>query len=461
MDSRIHGNDDFGAGEVIPANAGIHWHGRARVRPEDAAPVTRARHVTIVGAGIVGVCCARFLQRAGFEISVVDRGEPGKGTSFGNLGMLCSLDHTLPLASMAVLATVPRMLLDFDSPLAIRGRYLPRLVPWLVRFAANAPEATRMRNARALASLLEDTLAAYKRLTDGSPAAQYVRHSGSLTVYASARRFERAAAERARLRSLGTRVEELGGDEIRQLEPTLHPRYRYATWFPDCGHTPDPFLLTRAIADEVRAAGGDFVEAKVRGFDIGPDGVRALRTEGAPIPVERLVVAAGAWSKTLARDLGSRVPLEAERGYHSMLRGVDTGLRRPITNGEEGLGLTQMVEGLRIGGTVEFASLHAAPDYARTRAFHRKAREMLPDLPPESDCEVSRWMGFRPSLPDHLPVIGPSPHHRNVWFAFGHQHLGLSLGARTGEVIAALIAGENPRIDLHPYRIDRFRPWTH
>ena len=422
--------------------------------------MTAPRRVTVVGAGIVGVCCARFLQRAGFAVSVVDRGEPGRGTSFGNLGMLCSLDHALPLASMAVLAKVPRMLLDYDSPLAIRGRYLPRLLPWFARFAANAPEAARMRNARALATLLEDTLGAYRRLTDGSPAAHYVRREGSLTVYASARRFAQAAGERARLRSLGTRVEELDGNEIRQLEPALHRRYLHATRFPDCGHTPDPYLLTRAIADEVRVAGGEFLEAEVRGFDLGADGVRALRTGGAPIPVERLVVAAGAWSGELARALGSRVPLESERGYHSMLRGVDTGLRRPVTNGDEGLGITQMVDGLRIGGSVEFASLHAPPDYARTRAFHRKARAMLPDLPPESACETSRWMGFRPSLPDHLPVIGASPHHRNLWFAFGHQHLGLSLGARTGELIAALVAGENPRLELRPFRIERFRSWT-
>ena len=422
--------------------------------------MTRPRRVTVVGAGIVGVCCARFLQRAGFEVTVVDRGEPGMGTSFGNLGMLCGIDHALPLASMAVLAALPRMLVNPNSPLTIRWRYLPRLAPWLARFAAHAPAATRMRNARALASLLGDTLGAYKRLTGASPAAQYVRHAGSLTVYDSERRFEAGAAERARLRALGAPVEELGADEIRQLEPALHPRYRHATWFPDCGHTLDPFRLTRAIADEVRAAGGRFVEAEVRGFELGPEGVRSLRTGGDPLPVERIVVAAGAWSKPLARALGSRVPLESERGYHHVIRGVDSGLRRPITNGDAGLGLTQMIEGLRIGGNVELASLAAAPDYERARLFYRKGREMLPDLPPERDCEVSRWMGFRPSLPDHLPVIAASPRHRNVWFAFGHQHLGLSLGARTGEVIAALVAGENPPLDPTPFRIDRFRTWT-
>ena len=433
------------------------------MRRKGAAAVIRARRVTVVGAGIVGVCCARFLQRAGFEVSVVDRGEPGMGTSFGNLGMLCGLDHALPLPSMAVLASIPRMLADPASPLVIRWRYLPRLAPWLVRFAANAPASKRMRNAAALASLLDDTLGAYKRLTEGSSAAG----GSSATWVPSPSTAPRAAsrqgaAERARLRTLGTRVEELGEDEIRQLEPALHPRYRHATWFPDCGHTLDPFRLTRAIADEVRAAGGDFVEDRGAGLRSRRRTACGRFAPRAPrFRVERLVVATGAWSKALARELGSRVPLESERGYHTVIRGVDGGIRRPVSNGEEDLGLTQMIDGLRIGGTVELASLGAAPDYERARVFYRMGREMLPDLPPESDCEVSEWMGFRPSLPDHLPVIGPSPHHRNVWFAFGHQHLGLSLGARTGEVVAASVAGENPPIDLQPFRIDRFRTWTH
>ena len=383
------------------------------------------------------------------------------GASFGNLGMLCAVEHALPLSSMAVLRAVPRMLLDPESPLAIRWRCLPRLAPWLLRFGANAPEATRMRNARALASLLEDTLAAYARVSEASPAAQYLRRLGSLTVYRSERRFAADARERARLRSLGCRVDELGADEIRQLEPALHPRYRHGAYFPDCGHTLDPLRLTRAIAADVRDAGGTFLETEVRGFELGPEGVRALRTGGGPVAVEGLVVAAGAWSKALARELGARVPLDTERGYHSVLCGVDGGIRRPVTNGENGFGLTQMIGGLRIGGTVELASLAAAPDYERARVFYRQGREMLPGLPPEGAFEVSRWMGFRPSLPDHLPVIGASPHHRNVWFAFGHQHLGLSLGARTGELIAALVADEDPGVDLQPFRIDRFRPWTH
>ena len=420
----------------------------------------RVRQVTVIGAGIVGVCCARFLQRAGFGVTLVDRDEPGAGASFGNLGMLCSIEHALPLPSIAVLLSAPRMLVDPKSPLAIRWRYLPRLAPWLLRFAGNAPAATRMRNARALASLLGDTLGAYARLTGASPAARYLRRLGLLTVYGSERRFAAGATERECLRSLGARVEELDPSELRQLEPALHTRYRHAVYFPDCGHCLDPLRLTRAIAQDVRDAGGVFRRAEVRGFDVGAEGVRALHTAADPIRVESVVVAAGAWSGALAGALGSRVPLDTERGYHTVLHGVDGGIRRSISDGETALGLTQMIDGLRIGGTVELAGLDAAPNYERARIFYRHGRRMLPDLPPDGEVEVSRWMGFRPSLPDHLPVLGASPRHRNVWFAFGHQHLGLSLGARSGEIVAALAAGADPGVDLRPFRIDRFRPWT-
>lgn len=423
--------------------------------------MTRGRQVTVIGSGIVGVCCARFLQRSGFGVTLVDRDEPGAGASFGNLGMLCSIEHALPLPSLDVLLSAPRMLADPNSPLAIRWRYLPRLAPWLLRFAGNAPAATRMRNARALATLLADGLGAYARLTGASPAARYLRRLGLLSVYGSERRFAAGAAERERLRSLGARMEELDPSELRQLEPALHPRYRRAVYFPDCGHCLDPLRLTRAIAQEVRDAGGAFRRAEVRGFDVGSEGVRALYTSADPIRVESVVVAAGAWSGALAGALGSRVPLDTERGYHSVLHGVDGGIRRSISDGETALGLTQMIDGLRIGGTVELAGLDAAPNYERARIFYRHGRRMLPDLPPDGEVEVSRWMGFRPSLPDHLPVLGASPRHRNVWFAFGHQHLGLSLGARSGEIVAALVAGADPGVDLQPFRINRFWPWTH
>ena len=184
--------------------------------------------------------------------------------------------------------------------------------------------------------------------------------------------------------------------------------------------------------------------------------MRRLLTDADPIEVEAMVLAAGAWSGPIAAALGSPVPLDTERGYHTVLHGVDGGIQRPVGERESNIGLTQMVDGLRMGGTVELAGLDAPPNYERARIFYEKGRQVIPGLPPTESVEITRWMGFRPTLPDYLPALGPSPHHRNVWFAFAHQHLGLSLGARTGELIATLVRGDEPDIDLTPFRPDRF-----
>ncbi len=387
---------------------------------------------------------------------MVDRGEPGKGTSFGNMGMICGIESSLPLPSMSVLMRVPRMLMDPSSPLAIRWRYLPRLMPWLMRFVSNAPESTRMRNALSMASLMKDNLSAYATVVDGSDAARYMRRLGWLEVYKRQARFKADARERMRIRSLGATVEELDADEIKQLERNLSRDYRYGVYFPDCGHCLDPFRLTQALADDVRAAGGRFIQAEVRDVEVGEGGARRLLTNAEPIEVEAMVLSAGAWSGPIAAALGSPVPLETERGYHTVLHGVDGGIQRPVGDGEAHIALTQMVDGLRIGGTVELAGLDAPPNYERASLFYQRGRQVIPDLPPTESVEITQWMGFRPTLPDYLPALGPSPHHHNVWFAFAHQHLGLSLAARSGELIATLVRGDEPDIDLSPFRIERF-----
>ena len=197
--------------------------------------------ITILGAGIVGVCCARFVQRAGYAVTLVDKAAPGEGTSFGNMGMLCSTEHALPLASVDVLKQIPQMLTDPRAPLSIRWRYLPKLLPWLVRFIANSNEHTRMKNATALATLMQGTLAAYSRVAEGSEAASLLRRLGSVDVYRNAAAFAKDAEERARIRSLGVTVEELGEDELRQLEPALSRDIKFGVYFPDCGHCVDPF----------------------------------------------------------------------------------------------------------------------------------------------------------------------------------------------------------------------------
>ncbi|MBM3650200.1 MAG: FAD-binding oxidoreductase [Alphaproteobacteria bacterium] len=411
--------------------------------------------ITVVGAGIVGVCCARFLQRIGFDVTLIDRLEPGAATSFGNLGMICARELSLPMPSMRLVRAVPRMLLDPDGPLVIRWRHLPQLAPWLVHFVCSAGASTRRRNARSLSSLLGRSLEAYRTILEGSGAAPLVRHEGSLIVYETDAAFAAGAADRAWLRDLGASIEEVGPGDIRDLEPALAPVFCHGVLTRDCAHTTNPGRLTRELAQDVLHAGGRVVRAEVRGAAIA-DGTVRLTTDHGPLVSERLVVAAGAWSAPIAAGLGFRVPLQAERGYHTRAVGVTTGLRRPITHGETNLGLTQMDDGLRIGGTVELAGLNAPPRPGRARMVYRLGRRLLADPDWDRSADLVDWMGHRPSLPDHLPVIGPSPRHRNVWFAFGHQHIGLSLAAVTGQVVADLVADRDPGIDVGPYRVDRF-----
>jgi len=418
--------------------------------------MSEQQHITIIGAGIVGVCCARFLQRHGFAVTLVDKAAPGEGTSFGNLGMLCSTEHSVPLASVDVLKRVPQMLTDPHAPLSIRWRYLPTLLPWLIRFVRNSPEQTRMKNAATMATLMAETLPAYSRVLEGSEGANLMRRLGSVDVYKHEPAFTADAHERELIRSLGATVEELGADELRQLEPALSREFKHGVYFPDCGHCVNPFRLAQTIAADVIAAGGNFIRADVVDIETNDSGAQRLITDSEPLDVEALIVACGAWSGRLAATLGSPVPLEAERGYHTVLNGVESGLQRPVGHAEVSIGLTQMEAGLRIGGSVELAGLDAPPNYDRAKYFYQRGRELVPGLPPTESIQLTYWMGNRPSLPDHLPALGASPHHRNVWFAFGHQHLGLSLGARTGELIAQLVTGQKTDIDLHPFRIDRF-----
>lgn len=418
--------------------------------------MNRARRVTILGAGIVGICCARFLQKAGFEVELIDRGEPGTGTSAGNLGMICSLETALPLPSMRVLAGVPKMLLDPKGALVIRWQHLPYMLPWLSRFMLNASPSRRWRHATAMATLMRDTVPAYRTLVEGSAAASLIRHDGAVSVYETESGFAADASDRELLRRLGADFVALDAAAIRALEPALAPIFVRGIHFRDCAQTLSPLGLSQAIVADIKQSGGSIRRANATALAARTDGSLAIVTDKGSIETDALVVACGAWSGRLAATLDIHVPLETERGYHMAVAGIDSGLRRPIIHGENSIGLTQMNEGLRIGGTVELAGLEAPPTPGRARRSYELGRRMLADPNLDRVRIPGEWMGYRPTLPDYLPAIGPSPRHRNLWFAFGHQHVGLSLAARTGQIVAAMVAGRAPGVDLHPFRVDRF-----
>ena len=413
---------------------------------------TQKGSITVLGAGIVGTSCALALQRDGFRVTLVDRDTPGAGTSSGNAGMI-QTGTPRPLAMPGLLKAVPGMLFDPDGALVIRWKHLPRLIPWLVRFAREASAARSAANSTAIMALLDRAGDAYRELLSAAGADDMVRYKGMLYVYRGAEAARAATPEMDLFRRHGVRVETLDADEIRQMEPALDRAYTHGYYLPDCFYTVDPKALTERFATAFEKAGGAFVRADVRDIEMGANGPTALVAADGRIPVERLVLAAGAFSGKFARRLGIAVPLESARGYHLMLPTETLRLNGPVIDGERHFAATPMAGGIRLAGMVELASLDAPPNYRRADSLLPLAQAMLPDL---AGRDAIRWMGHRPALPDSRPVIERSRRHANTIFAFGHGQLGLTMAAITGLVVADLAAGRPPRVDLAPYRSDRF-----
>jgi D-amino-acid dehydrogenase len=408
--------------------------------------------VTIIGAGIIGICCASYLQRAGFAVEIIDPEPPGTMCSYGNAGGICP-GSVIPIAGPGMLRKLPGWLLDREGPLHIRLAYLPSLLPWLARFLAAGRVSEVRRISRAMRALHAPTFECYAPLLRDAGSTDLLAKRGQLFVYESADGPARDDFGLSLRRAAGVQVEILGEGALRDLEPALAPIFRAAVFLPEQGQCANPGRLVAELAQAVQRNGGVFRRTRVRGVVMQGGKPGALATDAGTLPVETLVVAAGAWSAPLARQLGSTVPLETERGYHAMVAGADTGLRTQTIWAERKFVAAPMEEGIRFAGTVELAGLAAPPNMERADLLLRQGRRMLRHVP---DGTVKRWMGHRPSLPDSLPVVGASPHHRNVYFAFGHGHMGLIGGSVTGRLIADLVGGAPPIIDPTPYRVDRF-----
>ncbi len=412
----------------------------------------KPREIAVIGAGIVGMCCARWLQRDGHRVTVYDPVAPGESCSFGNAGIL-AYASVLPLSTPGMMRKVPGWLADPLGPLTIRWRYLPRIAPWLVRLVAAGRESRVGPIADALRALNAPSLDAYRDLFDAEDFAGLVRHDGVIYVYASAASFEAAAWGWDQRRRRGVRAERLGYDELHQLEPALSPAFHHAMYLEDSAHVLNPHRTVTILAERFQAGGGTIVAQRVRDAEARGNGSVTLHTESGSREADAVVVAAGAWSRGLAARLGSPVPLEAERGYHVTVPNPGVDLRRPVAEADGGFIATPMEMGLRIAGTVELGGLNAPPNYARARVLLKHGERLFPGL---DGGGASEWTGYRPSLPDSLPVIGRSPRFDNVYFAFGHGHLGLTEGAITAKLIADQIAGRETVFDPAPYRADRF-----
>jgi D-amino-acid dehydrogenase len=409
--------------------------------------------VAIVGGGAIGLSCAFALADAGNEVVLFDPA-PGRGASSGNAAGITP-GWVAPLANMATLRAVPSMLRDSLSPLAIRPAYLPRLLPWLLRFALAARPARAEAVSRALAAL---TLTAYEDWTEFAEragVATLLRRQGLLYAYASKTRRDEAESGHAFRRAHGVRLEEFDAAALHRFAPMLASDYCHAVYAPDAGHFIDPGALCEGLAAAFVARGGRIVEEDVDDIRILHDGFD-VKTKTHMWRAARIVLCAGAYSRPLARKLGADVPLDVERGYHAMLADPDIELPAQMIDGEGKYALTSMRGGLRVAGTVEFAGLDAAPDWRRAERLVSHAKRLLPGLRVR---DPTFWMGFRPSLPDGLPVIGAAPADKRAILAFGHAHLGITLAAITASLVVDLVAGKTPRIDLTPYAAERFRSW--
>jgi D-amino-acid dehydrogenase len=411
------------------------------------------RSITVLGAGIVGVCCALSLQRDGFSVCLIDRGEPGAGCSSGNAAMI-QTGSILPLAVPGILKRAPRMLLDPEGPLVLPWQQVPRLIPWLRAFIRNANPEKVATTARTLAALLAQAKQAYRVLGADTPASSLFRSRGELYVFRNATAQAELAGKFAMLRAHGIDYVEIPGAGLKTWEPALAQGYGYGYYLPDSEYVVDPLGLTRHLFDVFVDAGGRFLHKEIEHIQRAPDGRLCLHACGDDIHVaNELVVAAGAASGRMARMLGATMPIEPLRGYHVQVPSDGITLAGPVIEGDMSIAATPMQDGIRIAGTLEFAGFESPPRWRRADMLLPIARRMLPGLPEEATV---RWFGDRPGTPDSLPVLGAAPGHANVWYAFGHGQLGLTLAAITGRLLADLMAGRQPSVDLTPLRPERF-----
>lgn len=410
-------------------------------------------HLAVVGNGIVGTACAAWLQRDGHRITFIDPKEPGEATSFGNAGSL-SPSACLPVGMPGMWKKVPGWLLDPLGPLTIRWSYAPFVAPWLLRFMRHTSPAEVTRIATALRGLLAPIFECYEPLLQRANATGLVRQTGCLYVYSSADTARQWQWGMALRRNLGVELRDVNQDELETLEPDLKGRFRFGILAPDNGSTLDPSALTKALFAQCIKDGATFERQHVRAVLKARDRVTGLvLNDGKTVDCDGIVLAGGAWSGALAKQLGARVPLETQRGYHVTVRSNNLQLKHTVMAVEHNMMVNPMRMGLRLAGSVEFAGLDAAANFARAKGLLQKGREMFPHL---DTSDTTEWMGHRPCMPDSLPVIDRAPQMQNAWLAFGHGHIGMCAAPSTGREIANLIAGRSPQIDLAPFAANRF-----
>ena len=406
--------------------------------------------VGIVGAGIQGISNALFLQKKGFDVTIFDRENPGSPVaSYGNAG------HFSPYASLSlnrtdILLDVPAMLMSSTGPLALKWNYVPKMIPWFMKFILNTTKNKMMHTAKNMHQILDLALPAYDELFDEVDIEGLVENKGILYIWNDQDLKSRELEINVR-KELGVQQQLVNKKEIHDLEPNIKPFYHAGVYYPYARHARNPKKILLKFFDLFLKKGGQFKKTEVKSIDF-QDEQPILKTESEKFSFDKVVVACGAFSKKLTDNLDEKIPLDTERGYHIHFKDCDHLLQRPVIFSNRGFGITPMEQGLRVVGTVEFGGLKNPLSKSRINNLINNAKYMLGDLPDHED----EWLGFRPTLPDFLPVMGPSKNHKNVFYCFGHHHLGWTLGPISGKIVSGMIAKENTNLNLAPYSSTRF-----
>jgi glycine/D-amino acid oxidase-like deaminating enzyme len=408
--------------------------------------MTKTLKIVVVGGGIVGLSAAIWLRRSGHDVTLIDKDKPGQATTYGNAGLLAQW-AIIPVTTPGLLLSAPKYLLDKNSPLFMRWSYLPKIAPWLYKFVSHANDADTRKTAAALALIVGDSVQQHKSLVQGTKAEKRITESNINFAYESRAAFEKDAYGWALRREHGFVPDLIEGRAVQEEEPMLGPSTSLLAVLKGHGHILYPGAYATDLAEAFQQMGGHVVQAEVMDFDMSGGQVRAVQTTLGSFACDKAVVTSGIWSKPLMGKLGLDVPLETERGYHVIFKNTSQLPKHPLMMAAGKFAVTPMGDSLRCAGTVEFGGIDAEPSRAPIDMIRKRTAVAFPDM---TYSDTEEWLGFRPSTPDSLPLIGELG-STGVFTGFGHQHIGLTAGPKTGRLIADLIDGKRPNMDLSPY----------
>ncbi len=408
------------------------------------------KNIAVVGAGIVGICSAYFLKKSGFQVTLIDKEKPGTMTSFGHA---CSFaDYAnVPVNYPGLLWDIPSMLLRKDGPLAVDFFYIIKNLPWAINFLKNCRKEKVDEIATSLTNLLKHSQLSYDEIFKDVNVKEFISHEENLYLFDTKKSFENYEYANIIRKNNNVKVRNLNKDEVKELEPNIADVYYSGQVFTGSRHTTNPLAISNKIFDKFIELGGIYINQHVKNLIQNEKNIELLM-EDKKIKFDKIIICAGAWSNQIANMLGDKFPLDTERGYHILFETNEKLINRPVAWSESGFYLIQIHNGVRAAGTVEIAGLNKSPNKKRLNMIERQSRKVLPQL----GKVQSTWMGRRPTLPDSLPIIGNSQKNNNIIYAFGHQHVGWTLGAVTGKIIDSLSRDQIPNIDISAYSPSRF-----